>query len=91
MGHLKECESAEGLSTGRNRIHRSFRQSGQADRVSASGMEPGGIGTKQSTFTEDFMLEHSHSGLFLAMMGSASRIGAPKEMQKSAQCFGFPA
>jgi len=91
MGHLKECESADRLSAGRNRIRRSFRQSGQADRISASGMESDVIGTKQPTFTEDFMLEHSHSSLFLAMMGNVSRHGAPKESQKSTQCYGFPA
>ena len=97
MGHLKECESADRLSAGRNRIHRSFRQSGQADRISASGMEPDGISAKQSTFAEDFMLEHSNSSLFIAMMGSASRLGAPKEAAKInpvlwisclKQCFG---
>jgi putative heme iron utilization protein len=91
MAHLKECESTDRLSAGRNRIHRSFRQSGQVDRISASEMEPDGSSTKQSTFAEDFMLEHSNSSLFIAMMGSASRHGAPKETQKSTQCYGFPA
>jgi hypothetical protein len=91
MGSLKEYESADRLSADRNQIHRSFRQSGQADRISASEMEPEGINAKQSTFAEDFMLEHSNSSLFIAMMGGASRYGAPKEPQKSTQYYGFPA
>jgi hypothetical protein len=91
MAHLKECEPADHLSTGRNKTHRSFRQSGLADHIAASGLEPEGIGAKQPTFAEDFMLEHSNSGLFIAMMGSAGRYGAPKETQKSTQHYGFPA
>jgi hypothetical protein len=91
MAHVKECESADHLAAGRNRIHRSFRQSGQADRISASEMEPDGIREKQSSFAEDFMLEHSNSSLFIAMMGSASRHGAPKEPAISTQHYGFPA
>jgi len=91
MSSPKEYESADRLSTGRNRVHRSFRQSGQAERIAASGVEPSEISTKQSTFAEDFMLEHSNSNLFIAMMGSASRLGAPKEAHKSTQHYGFPA
>ena len=91
MGHLKECESSNRLSAGRNKIHRSFRQSGQADRTSDSAMDQGEISANQSTFAEDFMLEHSNSSLFIAMMGSAGRHGAPKEAHKSTQCYGFPA
>lgn len=91
MGHLKECESVDRLSVGRNKVHRPFSQPGQADRISASSMEPDGNSVKQPTFAEDFMLEHSNSSLFIAMMGSASRHGAPKEAQKSTQYYGFPA
>jgi hypothetical protein len=91
MSSLKEYESTNRLSAGRNRNHRSFRQIGQADRVADSGVEPGEINSKQSTFAEDFMLEHSNSNLFIAMMGSASRMSAPMETQKSTQHYGFPA
>lgn len=91
MGHIKECASADRLSSGRNKIHRSFKLAGQTDQNSTSGMEPDGIASKQSTFAEDFMLEHSSSSLFIAMLGSASRFGTPKEPQKSTQHYGFPA
>jgi predicted nuclease of restriction endonuclease-like RecB superfamily len=90
MSQLKECESADRLSRPRNNSHRSFRQPGQVNH-SSSGMEPDEINVKQSTFAEDFMLEHSNSSLFIAMMGSANRFGAPKEPAKSTQHFGFPA
>jgi hypothetical protein len=91
MSHLKECESADRLSHSRNSTHRSFRQSSQNDRISSSGIEPEENGSKQPTFAEDFMLEHSNSSLFIAMMGNASRFGTAKEVAKSTQQFGFPA
>jgi N-dimethylarginine dimethylaminohydrolase len=91
MAHLKECESADRHSAGRNKTHRSFRQSGSTDQVSVSGMQPDEINTKPTTFAEDFMLEHSNSSLFIAMMGNASRFGTAKEVAKSTQQFGFPA
>jgi len=91
MSSPKEYESADRLSTGRNRVHRSFRQSGQAERIAASGVEPSEISTKQSTFAEDFMLEHSHSGLHIDLTGIlASARTAPREPQQSTQSFGFP-
>jgi hypothetical protein len=90
MSHLKECGSPNRLSTSRNKIHRSFRQSDRAGRISTSGTEQVQISAKQPTFAEDFMLEHS--SLFVAMMGSARRYaGAPKEPAISTQHYGFPA
>jgi hypothetical protein len=91
MSHLKECASADRQSRGRNSTHRSFRSASQADQISSSGIESDGISAKQPTFAEDFMLEHSNSSLFLAMMGNVSRFGAPKEPAKSTQQYGFPA
>ncbi|MFZ1083523.1 MAG: hypothetical protein WAN35_01010 [Terracidiphilus sp.] len=91
MAHLKEYESSDHLSARRSQTHRMFRQSGQADRMAASALEADGMGAKKSTFAEDFMLEHSNASLFIAMMGSASRLGAPKEPAKSTQQYGFPA
>jgi len=91
MSHLKECESADQPSRSRNSIHRSFRQSGQADRISTSGIEPDVGSPKPPTFAEDFMLEHSNSSLFIAMLGNSNRFGVQKEPAKSTQHYGFPA
>jgi hypothetical protein len=91
MSHLKEIETENRLTAGRNRSHRTFRTAGQVDRINASGIQVEEIGVKQSTFAEDFMLEHSNSSLFIAMIGSAGRYaGATKEPQKSTQHYGFP-
>jgi len=91
MSHLKECESADQVLRGRNSTHRSFRQSGQGDRISSSGVEPDVNNAKPPTFAEDFMLEHYNSSLFIAMMGNANRFGVQKEPAKSTQHYGFPA
>jgi hypothetical protein len=54
-------------------------------------MEPDVLSAKPPTFAEDFMLEHSNSGLFIAMMGNSNRFGVQKEPAKSTQHYGFPA
>jgi len=46
---------------------------------------------KQPTFAEDFMLEHSNSGLLIALMGSAGSYKVvTQELQHSTQYYGFP-
>jgi hypothetical protein len=91
MGHLKECEARDCLSAGRNKSHNSFRPAREADHSNSSGIEVKGSGERKSSFAEDFMLEHSNSSLFIAMIGRAGRYGSgPKELQKSTQYYGFP-
>jgi hypothetical protein len=90
MGHLKECTARDCLSSGRNKSQNSHRSLDQADRVN-SQIGPEGARAKGSTFAEDFMLEHSHAGLLIALMGSADNyVAAPKESYKSTQHYGFP-
>ena len=91
MGQLKECDASDRLFTGRSKSQNSFRPAGRDDRTNSSGVELDGARAKKSTFAEDFMLEHSHSGLLIAMMGSAgSYVAASKELHKSTQHYGFP-
>jgi hypothetical protein len=91
MGQLKECDARDRLSTGRSKIHPSFRPAAQADPCNTSGIEMDGAKADKPTFAEDFMLEHSHSGLLVAMMGSVgSYIASSKELHKSTQHYGFP-
>jgi hypothetical protein len=91
MGQLKECETKDRLSAGRNKSRNSFRPAGEADHSNSSGIELEGSGERKSSFAEDFMLEHSNSSLFIAMIGTAGRYGvAAKEPQKSTQYYGFP-
>jgi hypothetical protein len=50
-----------------------------------------GSGERKSSFAEDFMLEHSNSSLFIAMIGKAGCYGAAaKDPQNSTQYYGFP-
>jgi hypothetical protein len=91
MGQLKECDARDRLSAGRSKSHPSFRQSGRANMCNSSETELDGARAKKTTFAEDFMLEHSHSGLLIAMMGSAGSYAATsKELHKSTQHYGFP-
>lgn len=91
MGHLKECEASNRLSAGRKLSHSACRPASQTDRTNSSGIELDEANAKKTSFAEDFMLEHSNSSLFIAMMGSVKRFGpAPKEPQKSTQYYGFP-
>jgi hypothetical protein len=91
MGHLKECEARDCLSAGRNKSRNSFMPAGEADHSNSSGIELEGSGERKSSFAEDFMLEHSNSSLFIAMIGQAGRYGAAaKEPHKSTQYYGFP-
>jgi hypothetical protein len=91
MGRLKECEARDCLSAGTNKSRNSFRPAGDADHSNISGIKLEGSGVRKSSFAEDFMLEHSNSSLFIAMIGRAGRYGAGgKEPQKSTQYYGFP-
>jgi hypothetical protein len=91
MGQLKECETKDRQSTSRNKSLNSFRQAGVADRSNSSGINLEGSGERKSSFAEDFMLEHSNSSLFIAMIGRAGRYGAgAKEPHRSTQYYGFP-
>ena len=91
MGHLKECEARDCLSAGRNKSRNSFMPAREADH-SSSGTKLEGASKRKSSFAEDFMLEHSNSSLFIAMIGKAGRYNSgAKEPQKSTQYYGFPA
>jgi hypothetical protein len=91
MGLPKKCDARNCLSAGRSTSHNSFRPAGQADRTNSSGIEPDGARRKRLTFAEDFVLEHSHSGLHITLTGISASAGiAPREPQQSTQSFGFP-
>lgn len=91
MNLAKKCDTRSRLSTGRNKSEHSFRPMGRTERATSSGIEPDGTRANRMTFAEDFMLEHTHSGLRVAMIGMAGNSGtASREQQKLTQCYGFP-
>lgn len=91
MGLPKKCDARDCPSSGRSASHNSFRPAGKAERINFSGIEPEGARREKLTFVEDFMLEHSHSGLHIDLTGIlASARTAPREPQQSTQSFGFP-
>ena len=91
MGHLKGCEASNRVCAGRSRSQNSYRPAGQFDRINSTETEPDRITAKRPTFAEDFMLEHSHSGLLIALMGSAATYASTsREKHESTQHYGFP-
>lgn len=79
------------LSAGRNRKQHTFRPAAEAERANSSGIASGEVRANRLSFAEDFMLEHTHSGLLITLMGLKGSSGtASREQQKSAQCYGFP-
>jgi hypothetical protein len=91
MDTLKKCNARNRLSAGRNKSQHSFRTAGQPDRADSSKIEHNVTRPATVTFAEDFMLEHSHPGRRIALMGMAdSYEAASREPQESTQSFGFP-
>ncbi|MGA9130117.1 MAG: hypothetical protein WB425_18440 [Terracidiphilus sp.] len=91
MGQIKECGVRNRLSSGRTKNQFEFGPAGQSDRSKSSRIETDGARVKRPSFAEDFMLEHSHAGLLIAIMGSAVRYGsAPAEPLHPTQYYGFP-
>lgn len=91
MSLAKKCDIRDRLSAGRSRSQHSFRPVIQAERADSSAIEQDGLRPNRLSFTEDFMLEHTRSGLRVAMMGKSGNSGTgSREQHKSAQCFGFP-
>jgi hypothetical protein len=91
MSLANQCDTRDRLSAGRSRSSHSFRPAGRADRAKASATGQEITRADRLSFAEDFLLEHTNSGLHIAVIGraSAAKTGL-REQQKSAQCFGFP-
>lgn len=91
MSLAKTSEKRERLSAGRTRSQHSFRPVNQTDRSNASGIETDGTRPRRLSFAEDFMLEHTNSGLHITVIGMASASpNTAREPHKSTQCYGFP-
>jgi len=91
MSLAKLSEKRERLSAGRSRSQHSFRPANRPDSSNSFAAAQGGARAGELSFAEDFMLEHTHTGLRIALLGIAGKSGsAPREQQKSAQCYGFP-
>ena len=91
MGILNKNGTRNLPSASRDKCQHLFMSVGQADRTNSSGIKLDGTRANRLTFAEDFMMEHSHSGRSIALIGIAVSYGtAPKESQPSAQSFGFP-
>jgi hypothetical protein len=91
MSLAKTSDKRDRLSTGRSRNQHSFRPASMADRASGSGIETDGARANRLSFAEDFMLEHTNSGLHITLIGMAgASVSVAREPQKSTQCYGFP-
>jgi hypothetical protein len=91
MSHTNHCNARKGVSVGRTSGQHSLRSGNKNDGANPSRLGQDATKTKRLTFVEDFMLEHSHSGLLIAMIKNAGSYGAAcKDQQKPTQSFGFP-
>lgn len=91
MSLAKQCDTRDRLSAGRVRSQHSRRSMSHSDRANSTEIEPNRAEASRMSFAEDFLLEHTNSGLRIALIGMAGKSGtAPREQQMSAQCYGFP-
>ena len=76
--------------TNRNRSRHTFNSAGSSGRY-GSAVTKSSEPAQPRTFGEDFMQEHSFSGLRAAMIKMASDpSNVNKDLQHSPQAFGFP-
>jgi len=91
MGLPRKCDARHLSTASPNKSQPSCRPVSKAIRTSSFKIEPDATRTNRETFAEDFLLEHSHSTLRLAVIEiTASASATPREPQQSAQSFGFP-
>jgi len=91
MSLASTSDKRDRLSAGRNRSQHSFRPVSKAERVSASNNESDGARARRLSFAEDFLMEHTHSGLHITVVGMAgASADTSREQQMSTQCYGFP-
>lgn len=91
MDTLKKSDAMNRSSASRSKNQHSFRAVRQTETSLTSVTGPEGARTSRLTFTEDFMMEHSASGIPVALLGvGASGGAAPKQSLPSTQFFGFP-
>jgi hypothetical protein len=91
MSLVNKCDTRNRLSSDRNTNQHSLRKAGKANRSGDSAVEQPGTRANKPTFAEDFMLEHCHTRRQIALIGITGSSGnAVKEIQQTAQSFGFP-
>lgn len=91
MSLATKSDKREPLSAGRSRGQHSFRPASVVDRANSSGIVMDGATGNRLSFAEDFMLEHTHSGLLINVIGMAgASASVAREPYKSTQCYGFP-
>jgi len=91
MSLLGKCVAANRTSAGRDRSLHSSRPERKADRDGSYGAKPDDLITKRNTFAEDFMLEHSCAGVYIALISVPGGSGASSQKsQESSESFGFP-
>lgn len=90
MGPLKKCDSRDHLPSSRNETQRSTRPTRHGVKADFSALEPEGTVATLS-FAEDFLLEHSVSGMQFRKVGiAASPAISSNDRSESCQCLGFP-
>ena len=90
MGLLKKCDTRNHLSDSRNENQRSTRSNRHGVKADFSVLEPERSVAKLS-FAEDFLLEHSVSGMQFRKVGIAANPAiSSNDRSESCQYLGFP-
>lgn len=91
MGLLKKCDTSNHLIANRSGSQHPIRPVRHAVKAGPSTIETKVVSANGLTFAEDFLLEHSVSGLHIVKIGiSGGSAALPKERPESCQFFGFP-
>jgi hypothetical protein len=91
MGSLKKCDKRIRLSAGRSKNHTLSGTVSKTKKSKYSRITPDETREKRVAFSEDYMLEHSHSDVNVTVIKvPAKSETVTKKLQRSAQSFGFP-
>jgi len=91
MSLLKQSETANQSTVRRNRGVDSVKQAAKNHKADFAPISPNPAIANRQSFAEDFLLEHSASGLhFIKFEISSSPAAAPQDSSALSQLFGFP-
>ena len=91
MSLLNNSVAGNDPSSGREKSGRLFRPEPKANRDGSSGIKPKEAMNNRLTFADDYMSEHSRSGMCLRLIVVPGNTGdAPQKSQRTSECFGFP-
>jgi len=91
MSLLKQSESTQQSTVRRSRGTDSMKRAAKVHKADFAHLSPDPSLANQQSFAEDFLLEHSASGLhFIKFEISGNSARSPQDPSELSQLFGFP-